>query len=264
VTEIVFLGTSGAFTTDRRTNLAFIIERPGFRILVEVGPPIMYQLSRSGYKATDIEHVFVSHLHGDHTLGFPMLALNRIDTVNPLRIYGGRTTLRHLRELWKVAYPDLDALLVNSEWCERAEDRAERSEIAPGVILETRRLPHPPGAVTLGARWEFDGGPAIAFVTDTIPNPTTVELARGCDLLIHEATFSAVLQPRHDPSTYFHSTARQAGEIGRQAGIRCLALVHLGPDASNRPDVLSAEARADSNLKVIIPEDGERLCLGEN
>ncbi len=263
MTEIVFLGTSGAFTTTRRTNLAFIIERPGFRILVEVGPPIMYQLARSGYKATDIEHVFVSHLHGDHTLGFPMLALNRIDTVNPLHIYAGKTTLRQLKHLWDVVYPGLDALLANTEWHELAENRVERNEIAPGVILETQRVPHPPGAVTLGARWEFADGPSIAFATDTIPNPATVEMARNCDLFIHEASFSAVLQPHFDPSIHFHSTARQAGEMARHAGARRLALVHLGPAVSDRPNILIDEARADSNLEVIVPEDADRLILDD-
>lgn len=263
MTDIVFLGTSGAFTTSRRTNLAFIIERPGFRILVEVGPPIMYQLARSGYKATDIDRLFVSHLHGDHTLGFPMLALNRVDTQSPLHIYAGRTTLRQLRHLWDVVYPGLDALLGSTEWYELAENSTERNEIAPGVILETQRVPHPPGTITLGARWEFADGTSIAFATDTIPNPVTVELARDCDLFIHEASFSAVLQPHFDPSPHFHSTARQAGELARRAGARRLALVHLSPAISDQPNVLIDEARANSSLEVIVPEDADRLILDD-
>lgn len=261
MTEIVFLGTSGAFTTSRRTNLALIIERPGLRILVEVGPPIMYQLARSGYKATDINCLFVSHLHGDHTLGFPMLALNRVESHTPLYIYAGKTTLRQLRRLWAVVYPGLDALLGNTEWHELAENDVERIEIAPGVMLETRRVPHPPGTITLGARWEFADGPSVAFATDTIPNPATVELARDCDLFIHEASFSAVLQPHFDPSPHFHSTARQAGELARRAGAHRLALVHLGPAVSDQPHVLIDEARANSDLEVIVPEDAERLIL---
>lgn len=262
--EVIFLGTSGAFTTQRRTNLAFIIERPGFRMLAEVGPSIMWQLARSGYKAAHIDQLFVSHLHGDHTLGFPMLALNRIDATLPLHVHAGHSTIRQLGRLWETVYPGLDALLINTEWHGRSEEEPERTEIVPGVTLETRRVPHPPGTATLGARWEFAGGPSIAFATDTIPNPATVELARNCDLFIHEASFSAVLQPEHDPSTHFHSTARQAGELARQAGARQLALVHLSPTVGNHPGVLIEEARADSDLQVVVPEDGDRLSLQQD
>ncbi len=259
--EVVFLGTGGAFITEQRTNLALLIEQPGFRMLVEAGPPVMYQLARAGYKAADIEHLFVSHLHGDHTLGFPMLALNRIDSPKLLQVYAAHSTIRQLGRLWETAYPDLDKQRVNIKWHRRPEDRAEASEIAPGVTLETRPLPHHPGVVTLGARWEFADGLSIAFVTDTVPSPATVELARNCTLLIHEASFSAVLQSGYDPSAHYHSTAQQAGEMARQAGAHLLALVHLGPAIADHPDVLIEEAQAGSELNVIVPADGERLTL---
>jgi ribonuclease BN (tRNA processing enzyme) len=66
-----------------------------------------------------------------------------------------------------------------------------------------------------------------------------------------------VLQPEANPAEYFHSTARQAGELARAAGCPRLALVHLGPDVGEHPDVLAEEARAGTSLQVIVPEDGE-------
>jgi ribonuclease BN (tRNA processing enzyme) len=86
-----------------------------------------------------------------------------------------------------------------------------------------------------------------------------VDLARDCDLLIHESNFSAVLQPDLDISEYCHSTAQQAGELARQAACPRLALVHLGPEISEFPDALADEARAGTDLDVIVPEDGERV-----
>jgi hypothetical protein len=38
-------------------------------------------------------------------------------------------------------------------------------------------------------------------------------------------------------------------------------LVHLGPEIGEHPDVLAEEARAGTDLEVIVPEDGERLRL---
>jgi ribonuclease Z len=259
--EIVFLGTGGAFPTKRRGNTALLIDAPDFRMLVEAGPAIVQQLTHIGVQATDIDRLFVSHPHGDHTLGFPMLILNRLRAPTRLQVYAGPDTIAALEMLWTLAYADFDSSYLKSDWHRLSERGPSEMALSPGAKLHTVVVPHPPGVPTLAARWDFSGGPSIAFVTDTTPNDDTVELARNCDLLIHEASFSAVLQPDDDPAKHFHSTARQAGEIARQANCPRLALVHMGPEIGEHPDVLTEEARADTDLQVIVPEDGERVRL---
>ena len=236
-----------------------LIEAPGFRMLLEAGPTIVQQLLRAGLHPRDIEYLFVSHSHGDHTLGFPMLILNRLDAAGRLHIYGAQETISTLKMLWTLAYPDFDRNYLKSDWHRLSDRGLDELEVVPGVTLHTAVVPYPPGALTLAGRWDFEGGPSIAFATDTIPNAATIQLARGCDLLIHESSNSAVLQPDADASTHFHSTARQAGEVARQAGCRRLALVHMVGIVGEHPDVLIEEARADTDLEVIVPEDGERV-----
>jgi len=262
--DITFLGTGSAFSARRRSNLALLIGAEDFRILVEAGPLIMHQLAHVNLRAAEIERLFVSHSHGDHTLGFPMLALNRVRAVAPLHVYAGTATVVSLKTLWEVAYPSFDPDRVRILWHELSEQGSDEIELADGVTLRTTLVPHPPGVPTLAARWDFSEGPSVTFVTDTIPNGATVELARGSDLLIHEANFSAVLQPDLDRSEYFHSTAQQAGEIARQAGCKRLALVHLSPEIDKRPDVLVEEARAGTDLEVLVPGDGESIYLGDS
>jgi ribonuclease Z len=67
-----------------------------------------------------------------------------------------------------------------------------------------------------------------------------VELARGADLLIHEATFSHELQERAEEDG--HTTAREAAEVAREAGAKRLALVHISSRYYD-PDVLLEEAQ---------------------
>jgi len=256
--EVVFLGTGGAFSAGRRSNLALLIEAPDFRMLAEAGPTIMQQLAQVNVPAADIERIFVSHSHGDHTLGFPMLALNRLEATTPLHIYAGPNTIATLKNLCALAYPNFDDHRLNVHWHELSEEGPGETVLAPSVTLRTVPVPHPPGIPTLAARWDL-GGRSVTFATDTFPSAATTELANGSDLLIHEASFSAVLQPDADPAAHFHSTARQAGEIARQAGCPRLALVHLGPETGECPDVLVEEARAGTDLEVIVPEDGERI-----
>jgi ribonuclease Z len=261
--NITFLGTGSAFSAGRRSNVALLIEAAGLRMLVEAGPAVVQQLARVGVEARDIDHLFVSHAHGDHSLGFPIFALNRLPAPPPLTVYAGPGTATALKGLLAIAYHGFDDERVNLHWHELSERSPDETGLVEGVTLRTAVVPHPDNVPTLAARWDFAGGASIAFVTDTCPCAATVDLARGCDLMIHEAAFSAVLEPETDISEYFHSTAQQAGEVARQAGCLRLALVHLGPEIGEQPDVLAAEARAGTDLEVIVPEDGERITLGD-
>lgn len=261
IVDITFLGTGSAFSAGRRSNVALLVETVSLRMLVEAGPTVVQQLARVRLKARDISHLFVSHSHGDHSLGFPMLALNRLPSPPPLTVYSGAGTATTLKGLLALAYHGFDDGQLNLHWRELSEQGLDGIELVEGVTLRTAVVPHPANVPTLAARWDFADGTSVAFVTDTRPCAAAVELARGCDLLIHEAGFSAVLEPDVDISEYYHSTAQQAGEVARRAGCPRLALVHLGPEIGEQPDVLAEEARAGTNLEVAVPEDGERMSL---
>jgi len=83
-------------------------------------------------------------------------------------------------------------------------------------------------------------GRRIVYSGDTRPYPGMVELARGADLLIHEATFTDELQERAEEDG--HTTAREAAEVAREAGAKRLALVHISSRYYD-PDVLLEEAK---------------------
>ncbi len=262
--DVTFLGTGGAFCAGRRSNLVLLIEAGDFRMLVESGPMIMHQLARAKVKAAEIGQVFISHSHGDHTLGFPMLALNRLWEPPPLHVYAGDSVVASLKALMEIVYPGFGTERFNLHWHELPEQGPGKVQLTEFVTMRTTVVPYPPDTPTLAARWDLADGPAVTFVTDTFPNDATVELARGSDLLIHEANFSAVLQPDVDTAEYFHSTALQAGEIARRAGCPRLALVHVGAVTGEQPDVLVEEARAGTDLEVFVPEDGERMQVGKS
>lgn len=70
-------------------------------------------------------------------------------------------------------------------------------------------------------------GRSVAYCTDTVYCDNSVELARGADLLIHEATFVDEDAPLARQST--HSTASDAARVAREAGARRLAVTHVSP-----------------------------------
>ena len=93
-------------------------------------------------------------------------------------------------------------------------------------------------------------GRRIVIPGDTAPVETVRVLAEGADVLVHEATFSEEERDRAEET--LHSTARQAGEIARAAGVRLLALTHVSPRYFGKE--LAEEARAVF-AATVVPRD---------
>lgn len=99
-------------------------------------------------------------------------------------------------------------------------------------------------------------GRRIIISGDTRPVPTLLEVARGADLLVHEATFSQQDQIRARETG--HSTAHEAATIARDAEVRRLVLTHISPRYSRDAPELVAEARAVFP-DTIIARDGMEI-----
>jgi ribonuclease Z len=82
---------------------------------------------------------------------------------------------------------------------------------------------------------------SYAFCSDTAFAPEIAEIVRGVDVLYHEATFTD--QHAAEAELSFHSTAAQAAEIARMAGVKCLLIGHISGRYADTGQHL-AEARA--------------------
>ncbi len=68
-------------------------------------------------------------------------------------------------------------------------------------------------------------GLQFAYCLDTQPCDAVLELAQGCDCLVHEATFGQDMQA--EATKWGHSTARDAARMAKEAGAKKLILTHL-------------------------------------
>lgn len=103
----------------------------------------------------------------------------------------------------------------------------------PVVLPDSRRVL--PQEVVGPAR----PGRKVVITGDTAPAQSVLEIARGADLLVHEATFAEEERERaHETS---HSTAGEAAHVARAADVRLLALTHLS--SRYAPATILHEAR---------------------
>jgi ribonuclease Z len=130
-------------------------------------------------------------------------------------------------------------------------ERAREAGIPPGPLYgrlkRGERVTLPDGRAFDGA--DFCGpdipGRSVVYCTDTTYCRSAVELARGADLLIHEATFASSDEGLAVRST--HSTAAMAARVASEAGARRLLLTHFSPryfpGNQTAPEDLLREAR---------------------
>jgi ribonuclease Z len=290
--DLVFLGTSGSMPTAQRAPTAILIRRGGERLLFDCAEGTQRQLLRSNVGLIELREVFLTHYHADHYLGLPGMlktfALRGREV--PITIYGppGLVDLfGALRRIFgKLTYPYELVELRPGEVLERAEYRLLTFSVSHGVsaigyaLVEEPRpgrfdvetadaLGIPAGpergalqrgeAITLGdgrvitpesVLGDERPGRKLVISADTAYSPAVVEASRGADVLVHEATFAE--EERERAHETLHSTASEAAQVAREAGVGLLALTHL----SNRYFGGEIEREAQEIFpRTVVPRD---------
>lgn len=282
---VTFLGTgSGAPSTKRNVSATAVTFRSsGKWWLFDCGEGTQHQLLHSPLKVSQLEKIFITHLHGDHLFGLLGLLASRslsarVET--PINVYGPAGLKQYVQAVMAaspmhISYPlefhtiepgivlETDALTVT---CAPVMHRvpcfayAIEEKPSPGKfqVEKAKMLGVPPGplfgALKRGERVvlpdgrEIDGcalsGPSqpgrkVVLSGDTIPCEAVVKLAEGASLLIHEATYAHAHLELAVRSA--HSTARQAAEVAKTAGVKQLILTHLSPRYDSGDDDLNTE-----------------------
>ncbi|MGE0568115.1 MAG: ribonuclease Z [Bacteroidia bacterium] len=88
--EVLILGSSSATPAGERNQTAQLINVSERYLLIDCGEATQIQLRKFKAKFQRIDHIFISHLHGDHFFGLPGLlgSMHLLGRTNPLTIYG--------------------------------------------------------------------------------------------------------------------------------------------------------------------------------
>jgi ribonuclease Z len=270
--DITFLGSGAALPGAGNSNACYFVRLGSENLLIDCGPGILQQLDRAGISPREISHVFFTHKHGDHALGFPMLMLwyqiNPSGSIQTPVLIGSDVTLDGLEQVLQVAYGDfLSGIWMSAPKMPLPVAGSGMARIHPNIMLRTLPMTHSDFAPVLGLRIETRGERlgehVLAFTGDTGPNDNILPLARGADVLVHEANLCDTIHPHFSGGSFGHSTARIAGQNAALAGVRQLLLTHIDAVYDGQHDTLIGEARSAYDGPIGAPLQGERVSISE-
>lgn len=268
--RITFLGTSGSTPTVERGMPGLAIKYESELMLWDCGEGTQRQLMKYKVGYGSIDSVFISHPHLDHYLGlYGLLETLRLSSPSPrpIRLFLPRGLDF---EGYKFAKPEkikageifrgrgfsVSAFAVSHcrgshgfvfEEDERVkfhEEKAHGLGLKGTLFREIQqkgKVKTDMGVVRLeDITWKRRGR-KIVYGGDCAPGESTIEAAKGADLLIHEATFDASKDA--EAKERQHSTAEDAARVAKSAGAARLVLTHISPRYSDT-SLLLEQARA--------------------
>ena len=277
-TQIVMLGTGTPYPDPDRSGPATAIVVDDTPYLIDFGPGVIRRVAAAyrngvtalGRSAVNIKTAFLTHLHSDHTMGYPDLIFTpwTMGRAAPLTVYGPpglKAMTEHILKAWQV---DIDARaqrLANPD-----AHRAIAHEFTPGVIHRDRNVTvtafpvqHREMKDSFGFRFETPGR-TIIISGDTTPTQALIDNARGCDVLIHEA-YSLATYGKLTPAWQafrraHHTSSKEMAAIAAQVKPGLLILYHRsnaggGETGSDDEAELIGEIRQSYNGKVITGRD---------
>jgi ribonuclease BN (tRNA processing enzyme) len=156
------------------------------RLLLDGGAPLLPHMNRLGVDAGAIEVVFLTHFHGDHTLGLPPFVLHRVFVdPRPITFVGPPKVEERLEALWDVSWGADWKKVMKPRFKVTYETARPAGEVA-GYRYETVRLDH--GTSGSNGYRIWINGKILAYSGDTEATAPLDELVAGADVAIVEAT----------------------------------------------------------------------------
>lgn len=249
--KVTILGSGSPDPSTTRASSGYLVEIENDLILFDHGAGAHENFLRTGHSSTDVNTLFLSHLHSDHILDYARLVHSRWDQgagqVPELTVYGPQYSKRMTELLFGingVLHPDINGR-INAPGSKRVyQDRGgtlPRMRPQPkvvtlfdGQVIETahwkitvREVLHQPDYIeAFGFRLETDEG-VLTYSGDTGPCDAITALSQNADLLIHMCYFvSGTFKPAGRLTASGHM---EIAKLAAEAGVKTLVATHLTP-----------------------------------
>lgn len=243
-TRIVLLGTGTPNADPDRFGPSLAIVVNGTPYLVDCGAGVVrraaaaYRAGVAALNVANLTHLFVTHLHSDHTVGYPDLIFSPwvLGREEPLMVYGPVGIAAMTDHLLQAYQEDIRIRIEGLEPANAVGYKVDVHEIKPGIIytdenvtVRAFRVKHGSWVHAFGFRFETPDR-TIVISGDTAPCPSLMENAKGCDVLIHEVYSQAGFEARPPAwrryHSSFHTSSVELAQIAGQIKPGLLILYH--------------------------------------
>ncbi len=239
--RVITLGTGDAFGSAGRLHSAVVVQAGNSTALVDCGPCILPALHRSRIPPEDIDFILITHLHGDHVGGVPMLLLDyqyRSRRKRPLVIIGSALCPARLEALTETMFAEVTKKRRHFPVVYKTI-RPGRPITIRGMRIHAYRMKHIDREPCLGYRIEHRRK-VLALTGDTTWCDSIPAMSQGAGLLVSECT-------DFDRRTPVHLSYTQLREHQAEIAAKRIVLTHVGAD------LLKNRAR----VRFHIARDGE-------
>lgn len=230
--KLTLLGTGTFFVNKNSSSSAYFLETDGKKILIDCGPGTLMRLSQKGIKLEDIDYIFLTHFHADHTSDlFPLFMNFRIldaFTKNKVskfpQIFGPKGIKTFLLKQSKVY-----KLLLVEGWNKIKFLEAKKSLKTGKIQVDPFKVKHIAFGIDaegLAYRFLIDGK-VIVFSGDAMKCPGLEDASKNADLFVCDSSYS-----KGDANSA-HLDTYQVGEICQKNNVKIVILSHIYPQANN-------------------------------
>ncbi len=274
-TQLVMLGTGNPVPDPDRSGPATAVVVDDVAYLFDCGPGVVRRASAAskkhdigGLAPTKIHHLFVTHLHSDHTLGYPDLIFSAwvVGREAPLEVYGPpgiAAMTEHVRAAWA---EDVAIRTDGLEDAERASTIPNVHEVTAGVVFQDARvkitaIPVHHGSWTHAFGYRIEGPDRTIVITgDYAPSDSVVTACDGCDVLVSEGYPTQIVEREPGRRAYmqaFHTSAVELGALATRARAKQVVVTHRRSGIPD--DVLIGELRRGYAGPIVLANDLDRL-----
>lgn len=265
--ELIMLGTGNA-TVTRCYNTCFILKTKETMLLVDAGGGngILSQLEKVGMPLDNIHDMFVTHAHTDHILGAVWMIriiaqqASKGKYAGTFHVYGHDKVLLVLDQICHMTLPS-SVIAAISKYVEFHEvDDGDRFQIGElhlqcFDIASTKEKQY-------GFRALLPDGQSLVCLGDEPYNEQNRPYAEEADFLLCEAFCLYEDREHFKPYEKHHSTARDAGRLAQQLGVKNLLLYHTEDKTLvTRKKSYTEEAAREFSGMIYVPDDLERIPL---
>jgi ribonuclease BN (tRNA processing enzyme) len=270
--RVILLGTGTPNPDPDRSGPSVAISVNGAAYIVDCGPGVVRRAAAAEARgvtslaAPNLNLLFVTHLHSDHTLGLADLMLSpwTLGRTTPLEVYGPKGIADMARHLMSAYREDIKIRLHGLEPSNPTGFKVNAHTVRPGTVyhdanVTVRAFPVGHGQWRYSYGYRFDAeGRSIVISGDTGPSQNVVDNCDGCDILIHEV-YSLAGFAKRPPAwqkyhSNYHTSSRELADIASKARPRLLVLYHQLFWGTSEDDLLR-EVRQYYSGKVVSAHD---------